>query len=297
LIRQAQILSRINVPEPRFNVQMTSVKALTYGIIAAAILAALAPALGGNGGAGYAEVAQPAALFIAALLALRVSLMYRAGMRRLFISLGVFLALLGLINVTRLVDEVAEALGDSFFRALLGYQLFTYLFLMAAVALTLKITGLQRVDMRGRAALVAVAALAAVIVARSFPTFSEIAGINGEAAAIYLVIRALDVVAMVALAPAIVLFVQTSREQYRESLTFTVVGLGIIASLVLVYVYELLSGDPLFDIAARDFQSGSLLDALYIFGYLSLCVALFAHLRHEDWSLRRLALALGEIPA
>jgi hypothetical protein len=275
-----------------FTAKMTSRKALAYGIAAAALLAALAPALGSNGGSGYAKIAQPALLFIASLLALRVSLMYRAEMRALFLSLGIFLALLGFVNVTPLVDEADEALEDSFFRALLAYQLFTYLFLMIAMGLTVKVTGLARIHARGRVALLAVAALAAVIVARSFPTYNDIADVNGEAATIYLVIRALDVLAVLGIAPAVLLYVQTSRSRYQESLTFAVIGLGIAGSLALVYLYELASGQPLFEIAQQDFQQGSLLDALYIFGYAALAAALFAHSMHQEWSLDQLDAAL-----
>jgi hypothetical protein len=276
-----------------FTAKMTSGRALAYGIAAAALLAALAPALGGSGGSGYATVSQPALLFIASVLALRVSAMYRAEMRALFLSLGIFLALLGFVNVTPLVDEVDEALDDSFFRALLAYQIFTYLFLMIAMGLTVKVTGLARIHARGRLALLAVAALAVAIVVRSFPTFNDIADVNGEAATIYLVIRALDVLAMLGIAPAVLLYVQTAQSRYQESLTFAIIGLGITGSLALVYLYELASGEALFEIAARDFQQGSLLDALYIFGYAALAAALFAHSRHQEWSLDQLDAVLS----
>ena len=99
---------------------MTSVKALIAGLAVAIALAALAPALGENGGAGYSEAAQPALLFGASALALRVSLMYRAEMRMLFLSLGTFLVLLGLVTVPSLVDQVSEALGGNFLRALVS---------------------------------------------------------------------------------------------------------------------------------------------------------------------------------
>jgi hypothetical protein len=272
---------------------MTTIRALIAGLAVALILAGLAPVLGSNGGAGYAETAQPALVFIGATLAFRVAFTYRADLRALFLCLGVFLTLLGLVTVTPLVEQVADALGGSFLRALLAYQVFSYLFLIFAMALTVRVTGLSRVSRGGQVALFAVAVLGITIVARAFPTYSDLADASAESAAVYLVVRVLDVVAMVLVAPAIVLYVQNVGSRYKESLTFSVIGASIIASLVFVYIYELLSGDPLVEIVFRDYQQGSLLDGLYIFGYAALAVGMFAHWRHQEWSMRAVENALG----
>lgn len=272
---------------------MTTYRALALGILGALVLALLAPVLGDNGGAGYSEVVQPGLLFLASVLSLRVSFMYRSLMRRLFTFLAVFLFLFGLVTVTSLVDEVAMALDDNFLRALLGYQVITYAFLILALFVGVRVSGLGKVGSRGRIALIIFLILAVVIVARSFPTFQDLADSSGEAAAIYLVIRVLDVLAMVLVAPALILFAQNARAKHQESLSFSVIGIGIITSLVLVYIYELLSGDSLSDIAFRDYQTGSLLDALYIFGYSTLAVGIFVHWQHQEWSMRRVEQILG----
>ena len=182
---------------------------------------------------------------------------------------------------------MSDALDENFTRALLGYQLFTYAFLVVAAVMVARITGLPGIALRGRLVLVAFGALAVVIVVRSFPTFDDLSEIDGETAALYLVIRILDVVAMLLIVPAIILFVQKVRNRHRESLSFSVIGVGIVASLISVYIYELISGDSLFEIAGRDYQQGSLLDALYIFGYAVLGTGIVAHWWHQEVSMRQ----------
>ena len=68
----------------------------------------------------------------------------------------------------------------------------------------------------------------------------------------------------------------------------TLVLAGIVSSLVLVYVYELVKGEPLSVIAAVEYQTGSVLDGLYLFGYLVVTIGLFAHRKHQEWSFSRL---------
>ena len=48
-------------------------------------------------------------------------------------------------------------------------------------------------------------------------------------------------------------------------------------------------------IAGRDYQQGSLLDALYIFGYAALVVGVLAHWRHQEWSMRQVEKLLGPV--
>ena len=69
---------------------MTTTRSLIAGVALAIVLAAIAPILGDNGGAGYAETVQPLLLFAASAAALFVALTYRLQMRILFLSLACF---------------------------------------------------------------------------------------------------------------------------------------------------------------------------------------------------------------
>jgi hypothetical protein len=230
---------------------------------------------------------EPALLFAAGALALWVAAMYRGEMRRVFTFLAVFLLLYGLVNTTSLVDRAGELLDGNFFRALLAYQLFSYAFLLMAGVGILRVVEVTRLNIWGWVSVAAGAALAIVIVASATSTFRDVFGDNVEAAFLYLVIRIFDVLVMVMLIPVVWLYVQNARAKYQESATFAVVAIGVVASLVLAYLYELVKQQPLADIV-EEFQSGSVLDALYLFGYVLLAVALIAHRKHQDWSLKQL---------
>ena len=126
--------------------------------------------------------------------------------------------------------------------------------------------------------------LGIAIIAGAVPTFNDILDFNTEAALLYLVIRIFDVLVMVMIVPVVLLYVQNMRADFQESTTFAVISVGVIASLILAYVYEIAKWDSLADIASSEYQTGSLLDALYLFGYFLIPMGLLAHRKHQEWS-------------
>ena len=270
-----------------FKDAMTSATALALGLLLAIVVGGAAVAFPSTPASWYARILEPALLFAASVLALWVAAMYRGDMRRVFRFLAVFLLLYGLVNTTSLVDWAAEFLDGNFFRALLAYQLFSYAFLLLAGVGILRVVEVTRLNAWGWVSVAGGVALGVAIVAYAAPTFRDVFGDNVEAAFLYLVIRIFDVLVMVMLIPVVWLYIQNARAKYKESATFAVVAIGVVASLVLAYVYELAKQEPLADLVA-EFQSGSVLDALYLFGYVLLTVALIAHRKHQDWSLKQL---------
>ena len=267
---------------------MTSGKLLLLSLPIAALVAGLALVFPSPVASWYIVVLHPGLLLLASALSLWVAPMYRGDMRRVFLFLSAFLLFYGLVFITSLVDVVADVLGGGFFRALLGYQVFTYSFLIAACVFVLRVVGLERMGRWGWATVLAGALLGSAIVLYHAPTFSNTFGSNVEQAVLFLAIRTFDVLVMVMLIPVLWLYALNARARYSESLTFTVIGAAVVASLVLAYVYEIARWTTLAEIVASEYQKGSGLDALYLFGYFLLVVGLFAHRMHHEWSLRRL---------
>ncbi|MBM4406762.1 MAG: hypothetical protein FJ039_11425 [Chloroflexi bacterium] len=275
---------------------MTTKQGLTIAVPVVLVVAVVAQALPSSEGATYSKVLEPGALLANALLALWVSLMYRGALRSAFLFLSGFFLLYGLVNIDSLVEQAAEALDGSFLRALLAYQIVTYALLLIACAYILKVVSVKRLTRRGRLITRGGGLLALGIVLFFLPVFSDFLGFDAlpnEFAVLNLLVRIFDVTVMVLLIPVVWLYIQNARAKYQESATFTVVAVGIIASLVLVYVAELLTWEPIAEIADGSFvvnrenHAGTYLDTLYIFGYLLIGVGLFLHRKHQEWSFKK----------
>jgi len=266
---------------------MTTNKMLLLGIPVGLFLAGLALLIPLPAAFWYIMVAQPALLLLGSVLALWVAPMYRGDMKNVFLFLSAFLLFYGVVNITPLADSAADALGGQFFKALLAYQIITYSFLLASCAFILRVTEIKSLNSWGKAGVCAAIGLAIVITVAAIPTFREVLEFSAEAAFLYLVIRIFDALVMVMIVPVILLYVQNMRAQYQESISFVVISAGVVASLILAYLYEIAKWESLADIAVAEFQSGSMLDALYLFGYFIIPLGLLAHRKHQDWSLKQ----------
>ena len=272
---------------------MTSALFLGLGLAAALLPAAVAVALSGEAAAWYNKVVQPGLLLASSLLSLWASTMYRSHLRQAFLFLAGFLLSYGVVNITPLLEEMREALDGNFLTVLLLWQVLTYLMLFVACVSTLRAIDVTRLARWGLPVVGLTLILAVGILVNGVPTFLDHLEVSTRAAVQILLIRIFDMIVMLMLVPVILLFVQSARAKYRESATFSFVLMGIIASLILVYIYELVTGQSIAEIAASDFQQGSVLDGLYLFAYFTVVVGLYAHRKHHDWSLRRLERAVA----
>jgi hypothetical protein len=274
---------------------MTSQRFIAIATPAALLFALLALVLPGDTGATYARFLLPISLAVGAGLAFWVGAFYRAGMRNAFFLIGGFLLLYGLTNWDWLLSAVAVRMGGSFLRALLIYQFVDYAMLLSAIVWVVRMMDVRTLNKPGRFVALGAVAVAATFVVNGMPTVRELFDQNTEAGTIYLIIRVFDVLVMSLLVPVVWLYVQKARARYQENSTFMLVLVGIVASLNMVYFYELLKGSPLTVIAASEYQQGSFLDVLYLFGYLLIGIGLFAHRKHQQWSFNRLdQLLLGD---
>jgi hypothetical protein len=267
---------------------MTSERFITIATPVALFFALLSVILPSGAGGQFARFALPVSLGVGAGLAFWVGALYRAGMRNAFWLIGGFLLLYGLSNWDWLLSTVAEQLGADFLRALLIYQIVDYAMLLAATAWVVRMVDVRRLSRPGWLFAAGTGVVAVALVVNGMPTVRELFDLSHEAGAIYLIIRVFDVLVMTMLVPVVWLYVQNANSQYRENSTFMLVLVGIIASLTSAYLYEIFRGEPLTVIAAREYQQGSLLDVMYLFGYLIIGIGLFAHRKHQQWSFDRL---------
>ena len=254
----------------------------------ATVAAMLAQLLPGGAGARYVQVMHPVALMAGGLLAFWVATYYRGRMRDAFLLIGGFLVLYSLLAIEWLVNGAAGLFGANFLRALLVYQIVLYAQLLTASVLVVHMMDVRRLSTAGWTVAVAGLVLGFLFVANALPAVRELLAVSPEAGALYLMIRIYDALVMAMMLPVIWLYVQNAQARYQENASFTLVLAGIVSSLVLVYVYELIKGEPLSVIAAAEYQTGSVLDGLYLFGYLVVTIGLFAHRKHQEWSFNRL---------
>ncbi|MDO8751108.1 MAG: hypothetical protein Q7K03_08200 [Dehalococcoidia bacterium] len=267
---------------------MTSGLFLRLSLTVAVIPAAIAVALSGEAAAQYTKLVQPALLLVSCLLSLWVALMYRTDLRRAFLFLSAFLLLYGLVNINPLVEQAQKALGDDFLTLVISWQVADYFMLFLACFFILRAIGITTMGKWGIPVMGITLLLAVGVVANGMASFLDLLQVNTKAAVLVFLIRICDVVVLLMLVPVLFLYVEGARAKYQESATFAFVAFGIIASLVFVYVYELVKGQSITQIAGAEYQKGSLLDGLYIFMYLMVAVGLYAHRKHQQWSLKKI---------
>ncbi len=265
---------------------MTSTKFLKFALPTTLVPAALALLLPAQLKPRYAEFIQPALLLANFVLALWVARMYRDDLRHAFLFLAGFLFFYSLVIIEPVIAAAQRSLGENFLTALVVYQVITYAMLLIACFNILKVIGVTKLDRHGWYVVAIALVFGAAIVAYLIPTFRDSVAVDRLAGVLFLLIRIFDVLVMVMLVPVLWLYAQNQRQKYQESASFTTVVIGIVASLILVYVYELIRQTPLIELAQVEFRKGSLLDGLYIFGYLVIAVGLFAHRKHQEWSFK-----------
>ena len=272
---------------------MTSGRFLILSLPVALIPAAVAVALSGEAAAWYTKLVEPGLLLVSCLLSLWVAMMYRTDLRRAFLFLAGFLLLYGLASTTPLAEQTQKALGDDFLTLLISWQVADYLMLFLACAFILRAIGITTMGKWGIPVMGITLLLAVGVVVNGMTSFSDLLETNTRAAVLVFLIRIFDVVVLLMLVPVLLLYVEGARAKYQESATFAFVAFGIIAGLVFVYGYELVKGQSIAQIAEAEYQKGSILDGLYIFMYLMVAVGLYAHRKHQQWSLSRIERMIG----
>ena len=244
----------------------------------------------------YTKIMIPLALLIGAVLAIGVASTYKKELQKAFIFLALFLFLMMLANIDHLMNLLRLELGDLYPVFVLFMQLTTYAMLVIFSLYILKVTELREIDIKGRIAIMAVLFFGILIVL--YPVPSELQQIfvfhYADTYTIsLLLIRLLDVAIVIMLMPVVILYAKQMKLERRESITFTVIICGIILSLTIAYVYEIVFGVPLYVIIHAVYHTGSILDALYLFSYLIIAVGLYVHKKYDEWGFNRIEKALA----
>lgn len=246
----------------------------------------------------YTKIMHPLALLSGAILALRVALIYQGELRRVFLFLSLFLFLMMLAHIDPFMAYLLSRAGALFPVVVLLMQWITYAMLILCSLSVLKVTELRRLSKMGAIALALVSFIGILIVTYHIPSmFQQIFVFHY--AAVYtlsvLLIRIADAAIVIMLVPVVILYAEQMKVEGRESLTFTAIVAGIILSLTAAYAYEIGLGMPLHLVKQEVYHTGSILDALYLFSYLTIAAGLYVHRRYDEWGFALIEHALGRL--
>jgi hypothetical protein len=233
----------------------------------------------------YTRLVFPLVLLAGAVLAMRVSSIYKTTLRKAFVFLSLFLFLMIFPHFDFLWPFYA---AHPMFVVLL--QWITYAMLVLCSVYVLKVTEVRKISGKGWFLIGAMLVLGMIILAYHLPPVFQYypAAYKLPLTLIYL----LDVAIVVMLMPVVLLYAQQMRLEGRESITFTTIVSGIILSTVAVYLFVIVTGIQLYE-ASRLFHTGSALDALYLFSYLLIVVGLYVHRKYDDWGFAMIEQALA----
>ncbi|MFC1966506.1 hypothetical protein ACFLWI_06140, partial [Chloroflexota bacterium] len=131
-----------------------------------------------------------------------------------------------------------------------------------------------------------------------YPVLDLIKDISGLSLPVisHITIRIFDAALIIILVPVLWLYVQYLKSRQTQSLTFTVVILGIVCATIFDYLFQLIT-----TIFPRLLAEGSPLyttipEMLFIYGYLIIAVGLYAHRKEDTWGYNTVNKALaGEL--
>lgn len=224
-------------------------------------------------------------LFIAFLLSLKVAFSYERELRMVFLYIAPFILLLFLVNIEQFWIIVYDLFGKFPFISLIIAGI-AYVFLIMSCINILKITDFTQIHKKEWAAIFLMCALGNYII--FFYLLHYQLQFNVEVLT-KILFRIIDNAIVLMLLPILFLYRKQSFKEKKESITFTIVIIGIIISTIGDYVYEILARVSHQELSAG-FHTGTVLDSIYIFSYLLIAIGLFVHLNYYKWSMGKIDL-------
>ncbi len=264
---------------------------LLIALVVALSLSLICLVLPGNWASFYVAVMHPFVLLAGAILALKVASIYQKELKRAFISLSIFLVLYMIGNVFILWQLLYALLGDNIDFVVLLLQWLDYAALITACVYTVKVIQVRRMNRLGWAFLFLMIPLCIYIIVYGIPTMLSVMPVTPAMAISGMMVRVFDMAVILMLVPVLFLYLQYLKSKGQESLTFTLIMGGLIFSLISTYIFQMALALPQERIAEY-FQKGSLLDAGYIFGYLTMVIGLYAHWKSDEWGFKMIEKAL-----
>lgn len=231
----------------------------------------------------YTVNAMLIALFIAFLLSMKVAFSYERELKRVFLYLAPFILLLFLVNTEKFWNVLYGIFGSLPYISLIIAGI-AYVFLIMSCINILKITDFTEIQKKEWLAILLMFALGNYII--FFYLLHYQLELNVEVLT-RILFRIVDNAVVLMLLSILFLYRKQSRKEKKESITFTIVLIGIIISTIGDYVYEILTKVSHQELSAG-FHTGTLLDAIYIFSYLLIAVGLFVHLNYYKWTMRKI---------
>lgn len=223
------------------------------------------------------------ALFTAFLLSLKVAFSYERELRKVFLYLAPFILLLFLVNIEQFWNILYSIFGRLPFISLIIAGI-AYIFLIMSCINILKITDFKEIQKKEWFAMLLMFTLGTLIIFYYLLNYRLEFNADGLTKILF---RIVDNAIVLMLLPVLFLYRKRSKMEKRESITFTIVLIGIIISTIGDYVYEILTKISHQELSA-EFHTGTLLDSIYIFSYLLIAIGLFVHLNYYKWTMMKI---------
>jgi len=225
------------------------------------------------------------ALFMAFLFSIKVAFSYERELRKVFLYLAPFILLLFLVNINKFWEILYSAFGPLPYLSLIIAGIAYVLLIMSCINI-LKITDFTEMQRKEWLAIILMFALGNYIIFFFFLNYRFEFNVDVLTKILF---RIIDNAIVLMLLPILFMYRKQSRKENRESITFTIVLIGIIISTIGDYVYEILAKVSHQELSA-EFHTGTFLDSIYIFSYLLMAVGLFVHLNYYKWTMNKVDL-------
>lgn len=224
-------------------------------------------------------------LFAAFLLSLKVAFSYERELKKVFLYLAFFILFLFFANLKQFWDLLYGILGTYPYVSLIVAGI-AYVFLIKACISILRITDFTRIHKKEWVAVFLMFALGNFIVLYFVLNYHFEFTVDMVTKMLF---RILDNTIVIMLLPVLFLYRKQSTEENKESVTFSIILIGIIISTIGDYVYEILSKISYQDLSSG-FHTGTLLDSIYIMSYLLIGMGLYVHLNYYKWTIKKIDL-------
>lgn len=231
----------------------------------------------------YNAILMPALLLMSTVLGIKVALSYERELRRTFIFISMYLAVLCVGNLKIFWPQIY---GWSLVYAPLLFDLAASTMLLLSCVYTLQVIEVRRMSRAEWVIFGIVFAIGIAVV--SYAPLTQLP--SGEISLEFwrsLAFRVLNVALVLTLLPVLFLYLHQFRGEARESITFGMIIVGIIVVTIADWIYELVAGIP-HEMIGTLFQSGSPYDAFLIFSYFIIFSGLVVHVNYEKWTLEGL---------
>jgi len=231
----------------------------------------------------YAVTTMLSSLLIGFLLSLKIAFSYERELRKVFLYLAPFILLLFLGNIKEFWEFLYECCGKLPVISLVIAGI-AYVFLLMSCINIIKMTDLTILEKKDWFIVISMFILGNYIILFFLLNYKIEFTMEVMTKILF---RIIDIAVVFLLLLVIIIYRKQSKEKNKESITFTVILIGIIISTIGDYVFEIITNIS-HQTLSTQFHSGTLLDSLYIFSYMLMAVGLFAHLNYHKWSIQKI---------